>query len=111
MKKIIAAFFVSGLLANAALAQGPRFFCKSEDGVKTVRTGEGPWKLVAKVYQNEMLYQVLSCEQNAQGYLLYCSDDHNERSFRLKHDEQNGLYGGKWNATELNCQKIGETAE
>ena len=110
MKKLVAGFFMGGFLSGSAFAMGPSFFCKSADGLKTVRTVAGPWRLIAKVYYGDSLYVVLDCEQNTEHHLIYCKRDEVSKTFTLNFDEITGTYRSNWTLTDLSCQKVSDTA-
>lgn len=110
MKKIFALVGLTALLAQASLADhmtGPRAYCRSTDGVKSVRVERGPFgKMQAKVYHNGTIHQVLSCVYNTD--VLYRCQDENDvpRVFTLLHDGVTGLYEGTHESREMECRLI-----
>lgn len=113
MRLLASALLVTGLLSNVALANGPRFFCESLDGVKAVRVAPGPWgKMQANVYHQGSLYKSLKCEMNVAGMLYSCQDDAVPPArFTLQYDRVNGRYDGTRDVRDLVCRYLGETAE
>ncbi|MBP6217070.1 MAG: hypothetical protein KA436_00625 [Oligoflexales bacterium] len=113
MKKLLAVAFSVSFFSSLAFANGPRFYCQSDDGVKSVRVSPGPFgKMQANVYHNGSLHASLKCEQNAGVSLYSCQDDSfPPRRFSLDLDRRNARYEGSHEVRDLTCRFISETAE
>ena len=113
MRMLLSSLLVTSFFSSVGLANGPRFYCQSDDGVKSVRVTPGPWgKMQANVYHNGAIHATLKCEMNVGGSLYSCQDESMPpRKFTLQFDRVNARYEGSHDVRDLYCRFISETAE